>query len=277
MAYWPSLRIFNFKFWTCNSYISLFQGVKEESEPPRRTETETQTDLSLFNLNLHPEKGADPLDASLDPSNSLDLTHRTSGYFSREPSFIRGGGGGGTPLRVSRESTPLNTRRSTPLHNTPRFTSLGYNGNPPAAAVVCECAGCPGNTVYAANGNLEDPEDYLETLDRKVSEIMNKDCSRRSSYHDLRAKKGSTTDHPGDIYGGSFGRKRVQDLNHNPSYLGPAPEGAIRFEEDGRSSEEGLESSQEDLSHAWSDEDSDQYVLRRRRLVSSVYKCDINI
>ena len=85
----------------------------------------------------------------------------------------------------------------------------------------------------------------------------------------------------GDLYGPlslSYGRKRgvsvLQDLNHNPSvyggpgYLGPAPEGAIRFEEDGKaSSSEGLDSSQEDLSHVWSDEDSDQYVLRRRRLV----------
>ena len=114
---------------------------------------------------------------------------------------------------------------------------------------------------------MEDPEDYLDTLDRKVSEIMNKDCSRRSSYHDL-GKKGE------DMYGPlslSYGRKqRLPDLNHNSgfgsTYLGPAPEGVIRFEDDGKaSSSEGLDSSQEDLSHAWSDEDSDQYVLRRRR------------
>ena len=37
---------------------------------------------------------------------------------------------------------------------------------------------CPGAVSYG-NGNLEDPEEYLETLDRKVSEIMNKDQSRR--------------------------------------------------------------------------------------------------
>jgi len=189
-------------------------------------------------------------------SLTLDLTHRTSGYFSREPSFERR-----TP-RASRESTPLNSRLrdSSPL-STPRQSSLtSFNGNP-----GCSCPGCPGNPETE---NLEDPEDYLDTLDRKVSEIMNKDCSRRSSYHDL-GKKGE------DMYNGplslSYGRKqRLPDLNHNSgfgsTYLGAAPEGVIRFEDDGKaSSSEGLDSSQEDLSHAWSDEDSDQYVLRRRR------------
>ena len=125
--------------------------------------------------------------------------------------------------------------------------------------------GGPGNPVFN-NGNLEEPEDYLDTLGRKVSEIMNKDCSRRSSYHDLGKKD--------DLYGPlGYGRKRgPADLNHNPTggfggpYLGPAPEGAIRFEEDGKaSSSEGLDSSLEDLSHTWSDEDNDRYVLRRRR------------
>ena len=108
------------------------------------------------------------------------------------------------------------------------------------------------------NRNL-DQEDYLDTLDRKVNEIMNRDCSRRSSYHDLGK--------------GKDGRKRtLSDLNSNPSpyspRLGPpAPEGAIRFEDDGKaSSSEAIDSSREDLSHAWSEDDSDHYVLRRRSL-----------
>merc|ERR1712045_348182 len=100
-----------------------------------------------------------------------------------------------------------------------------------------------------------------DTLDRKVNEIMNRDCSRRSSYHDLGK--------------GKDGRKRtLSDLNSNSSPysprlgLGPAPEGAIRFEDDGKaSSSEAIDSSREDLSHAWSEEeDSDHYVLRRRSL-----------
>ena len=239
-------------------------------------EAETQTDLQLVNLPMETSE-AEPSPLTPGRSLTLDLTHRTSGYFSREQSFVSREHSfvRATPPRASRESTPLNSRKSrdhTPLstHSTSRLPSLAsYNGNP--AAVVCECQGCPGNLTYQ-NGNFEDPEEYLETLDRKVSEIMNKDCSRRSSYHDL-AKKDSVA---GDMYGPlslPYGRKRgvsvLQDLNHNPSgggYLGPAPEGAIRFEEDGKaSSSEGLDSSQEDLSHVWSDEDSDQYVLRRRR------------
>ena len=89
---------------------------------------------------------------------------------------------------------------------------------------------------------------------------MNRDCSRRSSYHDLGK--------------GKDGRKRtLSDLNSNPSPYsprlvhGPAPEGAIRFEDDGKaSSSEEIDSSREDLSHAWSEDDSDHYVLRRRSL-----------
>jgi hypothetical protein len=120
---------------------------------------------------------------------------------------------------------------------------------------------------------LEDPEDYLDTLDRKVTEIMNRDSSRRSSYNDLAASKQRTD----DMYGPlslSYGRKKGVaggggDLNCNPvGYGGRVPEGVIRFEEDdgkASSSEEAMDSSQEDLSQVWSDEDSDHYVLRRRR------------
>ena len=160
------------------------------------------------------------------------------------------------------------------LH-TPRYSAstASLNGNSvldPAATPgsSCECPGCPGNPGTfppllleqdMENRNL-DQEDYLDTLDRKVNEIMNRDCSRRSSYHDLGK--------------GKDGRKRtLSDLNSNPSpyspRLGPpAPEGAIRFEDDGKaSSSEAIDSSREDLSHAWSEEeDSDHYVLRRRSL-----------
>ena len=255
----------------------IYQSLKEgESCNQSRREAETQTTDSLFHPALMDTTigGCDQLSAGPSPltpgrSLALDLTHRTSGYFSREASFARS-----TPPRASRESTPLNSRRSldTPLHNTPRqrlstasAAAAFNNGNP-----VCGCPGCPGNPDNAGS----EPEDYLDTLDRKVSEIINKDCSRRSSYHDLNKKD--------DIFGPlSYGRKRgLADLNHNPqasssagTYLsgGGATavgggESVIRFEEDGKaSSSEGLDSSQEDLSHVWSDEDSDQYVLRRRR------------
>jgi hypothetical protein len=126
----------------------------------------------------------------------------------------------------------------------------------------------------ASSGQLEDPEDYLDTLDRKVTEIMNRDSSRRSSYNDLAASKRTE-----DMYGPlslSYGRKKTlaglggTDLNCNPQGYcgGRVPEGVIRFEEDdgkASSSEEAMDSSQEDLSQIWSDEDSDHYVLRRRR------------
>ena len=48
----------------------------------------------------------------------------------------------------------------------------------------------------------------------------------------------------------------------------PLLRGAIRFEDDDKasSSEEAVDSSREDLSHAWSEDDSDHYVLRRRSL-----------
>merc|ERR1712142_394288 len=112
---------------------------------------------------------------------------------------------------------------------------------------------------------------------------MNRDCSRRSSHHDL-VNKGDT-----DVYGPlsfSYGRKKtLSDLNSNqttypphqttypphqttyPPHMAPAPDGTIRFEDDGKeSSSEAIESSQEDLSQVWS-EDEDHYVLRRRSLL----------
>jgi hypothetical protein len=155
--------------------------------------------------------------------------------------------------------------------STPRAASVSsLNGNSMAGAPPCHCPGCPGNPALPPllleqdreNMNL-DQEDYLDTLDRKVNEIMNRDCSRRSSYHDLGKGK--------DEYGRNH---TVSDLNSNPSPysprlgLGPAPEGTIRFEDDGKaSSSEAIDSSREDLSQAWSEEDdSDQYVLRRRSL-----------
>ena len=82
------------------------------------------------------------------------------------------------------------------------------------------------------NRNL-DQEDYLDTLDRKVTEIINRD-SRRSSQHDLVIKDD-------DIYGSmslTYSRTRLgSDLNSNPRYsLPPAPEGTIMFEDDGKES-----------------------------------------
>lgn len=168
---------------------------------------------------------------------------------------------------------------------TPRYSgsSTSLNGNTvgcgPLPGVTpptyCNCPGCPGNiTNYSPlcfemdreNRNLVQEEDYLDTLDRKVNEIMNRDCSRRSSHHDLGKVKDNETGNTAN------NRMRgVSDLNCNSSVspysprFVPAPEGVIRFEEDGKASSEepAMDSSREDLSLAWSEDDSD-YVLRRR-------------
>jgi len=172
--------------------------------------------------------------------------------------------------------------RTPSVSRTPRQSSASLNGNVlrSSPGLSCECPGCPGNPLTfpeagydEENSNIADivPEDYLDTLDRKVNEIMNRDCSRRSSQHDLGNKGDS------DMYGPlsfSYGRKKtLSDLNCNQTTYSPrvtkvpAPEGTICFEDDGKeSSSEAIESSQEDLSQVWS-EDEDHYVLRRRSLL----------
>jgi len=183
----------------------------------------------------------------------------------------------------SRQISPRSPSISmTPRHSTPRNSTTSLNGNRLVSSpgVSCECPGCPGNPLTfpedgydEENSNIADmvPEDYLDTLDRKVNEIMNRDCSRRSSQHDIGNKADS------DMYGPlsfSYGRKKtLSDLNSNPTLYSPrgtsipAPEGSIRFEDDGKeSSSEAIDSSQEDLSQVWS-EDEEHYVLRRRSLL----------
>merc|ERR1719411_1193575 len=49
----------------------------------------------------------------------------------------------------------------------------------------CCCPGCPGNPGLSKEDQLED---QLEDLDKKVSEMMSRDGSRRSSHHDLARK-----------------------------------------------------------------------------------------
>ena len=85
------------------------------------------------------------------------------------------------------------------------------------------------------DGTEDQLEDQLEDLDKKVSEMMIRDGSRRSSHHDL-ARKVTRAD-------------------------------LVGFEDEKESSsEEMMESSQEDLSlsQIWS-EDEDQFVLKRGR------------
>ena len=104
----------------------------------------------------------------------------------------------------------------------------------------CCCPGCPGNpgTVKDSfmDGTEDQLEDQLEDLDKKVSEMMIRDGSRRSSHHDL-ARKVTRADLVG------FEDEKVES-----------------------SSSEMMESSQEDLSLSqnWS-EDDDQFVLKRGR------------
>ena len=85
----------------------------------------------------------------------------------------------------------------------------------------CCCPGCPAN--LSKDSFVDGTEDHLDDLDKKVSEMMIRDGSRRSSQHEL-----------------------------------------VRFEDDKESSEEMMESSQEDLSQMWS-EDEGQFVLKRGR------------
>ena len=78
------------------------------------------------------------------------------------------------------------------MSRTPRHSTASINGNTlkSSPGISCECPGCPGNPLTfpeagydEENSNIADivPEDYLDTLDRKVNEIMNRDCSRRSN------------------------------------------------------------------------------------------------
>ncbi len=225
------------------------------------------------------------------PGGGLNTT-RSSGYLSRGETNNNHLPGHGYSL--SRDTSAASTPRTRRLPILPRESSTAsLNGNTTTMSQrsACDCPGCPGNprggtalppSTYdsedaaTAVGPLEDPEDYLDTLDRKVTEIMNRDSSRRSSYNDLAASKRTE-----DMYGPlslSYGRKKNSgggiggsDLNCNPTGGyggGRVPEGVIRFEDDdgkASSSEEAMDSSQEDLSQIWSDEDSDHYVLRRRR------------
>jgi len=96
----------------------------------------------------------------------------------------------------------------------------------------CCCPGCPAN--LSKDSFMDATEDHLDDLDKKVSEMMIRDGSRRSSHHDL-ARKMTKAD-------------------------------LVGFDGDKESSEEMMESSQEeDCSQMWS-EDEDQFVLKRGSL-----------
>jgi len=220
---------------------------------PKLCEAETQTDPMQQLLKDEPMITSTPNGSPGVPyakqSIDLDLSIR-SDYSSKTPSDSR----------------------------TPRLSSLNSYPLKSSPGVSCECPGCPGNPLTFPEGGYDEEssniadivaEDYLDTLDRKVSEIMNRDCSRRSSQHELGTKGDS------DIYGPlsfSYGRKKtLSDLNSNTTLYSPraptvpAPEGTICFEDDGKeSSSDAIDSSHEDLSQVWS-EDEDHYVLRRRR------------
>jgi len=123
----------------------------------------------------------------------------------------------------------------------------------------CSCSGCPGNVLRGQNlkedcldgvdGNIEDEEDHLDDLEKRANEMMNRDSSRRSSYHDL-GRKITCTD-LGEVSNTSKTVLNVLgDDNDNKE----------------SSSEEVLDSSLDDITHAWS-EDDDHYVLRRRSLL----------
>ena len=124
------------------------------------------------------------------------------------------------------------------------------------AASQCCCPGCPGNVGKEQNLNddIDDDEDHLDDLEKKASEMMNKD-SRRSSYHDL-ARKITRAD-----LSSSSPRSPATSTHH-----------VVEFEEDGKESsvssvlESSQEEEEEDLAQAWT-EDEDGPVLRRRSLL----------
>lgn len=278
--------------------------------PGRLCEAETQTELlPLLSDIRHPLSQNEEAHAATTPSSGMLTsppsgafsTGRSSGYLSREPSLGRETNNNNNLLASSHRSGNNTSAASTPrMRRLPHFLPLepvSPNGNTITTlsqlSSTCDCPGCPGNpraghrischpdtddasndVVLASGSNLEEPEDYLDTLDRKVTEmIVNRDSSRWSSFNDLAASKRTE-----DMYGPlslSYGRKQSTaaggggaDLNCNPTGGSRVPKGLIRFEEDdgkASSSEEAMDSSQEDLSQIWSDEDSDHYVLRRRR------------
>ena len=95
------------------------------------------------------------------------------------------------------------------------------------AAAPCRCAGCPGrelsdensNKVAGGGGGEAEQEDYLDTLDRKVTEIINRD-SRRSSTHDLVSKEDTELYGPlSSLPAYPHTRNRLSgDFNCNPRY-----------------------------------------------------------
>ena len=179
--------------------------------------------------------------------------HRRSGS--------QGGSGLFTAGRAERETQTEVTSPDLGLGLSPR--QLSSNGNC-SSLHLCRCPGCPSNPLTLhldlENSNTvedrEDGEDYLDTLDRKVTEIINRD-SRRSSQHDL-VKEDSDLFSPGPT---NYSRNRINsDLNSNPARypLVPAPAGAIMFEDDDKeSSSDELNTSREDLTCAWSEEEGE--------------------
>ena len=99
------------------------------------------------------------------------------------------------------------------------------------------------------DGRLDDIEDHLDDLEKKASEMMNRDSSRRSSYHDL-------------------GRKMTTGDLNSPRLHTSAGHDVIEVDDEDKESSESeiLDTSHEDLAHAWS-EDDEHFVLRRRSLL----------
>ena len=179
------------------------------------------------------------------------------------------GSGQHVTVRTDRE-TQTETSCDLLLQEVSLSPRLSSNGN--CSLTPCRCPGCPGNPLTLhldlENSNTvedrEDQEDYLDTLDRKVTEIINRD-SRRSSQHDL-VKEDTDLFSP---VTSNYSRNRLNsDLNSNPCCYPRAPEGAIMFEDDDKeSSSDELNTSREDLTCAWSEEEEEagQLLFSRRR------------
>ena len=104
----------------------------------------------------------------------------------------------------------------------------------------------------------DDEEEFLDTIERKISEIKAKDSTRRTSAHnkdDMRSLYGRRR-------GGRSGEgPRSRNLNQNQ---GTSADAGSDHNKD--SSDDGLDTSQENLSQSyWSDQEEENFTLRRRR------------
>ena len=232
------------------------------SEEPRRGEAQPETQYHPTVEKLQQKKTRHRRSGS-HGSSTVQLTPRGSPKASHSQVDITEAGtqteAAEMPdLVLAKDNTDISdyfsmSRQTSGRRSDKSFSSFNTSGAP------CVCPGCPGNVVREESlaaenldnidGRLDDIEDHLDDLEKKASEMMNRDSSRRSSYHDL-------------------GRKMTTGDLNSPRLLNSASNNVIEVDDEDKESSESeiLDTSHEDLAHAWS-EDDDYHVLRRRSLL----------